>query len=117
MALIAEHKRVEEMKVETAKSSPNNIVCDGKSEMSKGKRLMAEDEDCHSQDDLDEVDEHLAFLSRRFAKLKFKKNPRAMKPNGNMVEKSKFKCFKCGITGHFANECGSLVLKRKGLSL
>ena len=72
VALIAEHKRVEEMKVETVKSAPNNIICEGKSEMSKGKGLMAEDEDCHSQDDLDEVDEHLAFLSRGFAKLKFK---------------------------------------------
>ena len=54
---------------------------------------------------MEDIDEHLAFLSRRFAKLKFKKNFGAAKPNRNMVDKSKFKCYKCGLAGHFASEC------------
>ncbi|KAL8104068.1 hypothetical protein AgCh_028339 [Apium graveolens] len=50
----------------------------------EGKGLVAENEDHLSQDDMDDIDEHLAFLSRRFAKLKFKKNFGAARPNRNM---------------------------------
>ena len=32
-----------------------------------------------NQDDLDKIDEYLAFLSRRFSKLKFKRNPYVLK--------------------------------------
>jgi len=71
----------------------------------KGKGMVAETEDHLSQDDMDDIDEHLAFLSRRFSKLKFKKNFGAAKPNRNMVDKSKFKYFKCGLAKHFASEC------------
>ena len=71
----------------------------------KGKGLVTENEDSLSQDDMEDIDEHLAFLSRRFAKLKFKKNFGAAKPNRNMVDKSKFKYFKCGLAGHFSSEC------------
>ena len=58
------------------------------------------------------IDQHLAFLSRRFSKLKFKKNFNSAKPfksnpksDRSMVDMSKFKCFNCGNAGHFANEC------------
>ncbi|KAL8103720.1 hypothetical protein AgCh_028067 [Apium graveolens] len=71
----------------------------------KGKGLIAENEDSLSQEYMKDIDEHLAFLSIRFAKLKFKKNFGATKTNRNMVDKSKFKCFKCGLAGHFASEC------------
>ncbi|KAL8105367.1 hypothetical protein AgCh_029240 [Apium graveolens] len=53
---------------------------------------------------MDDIDEHLAFLCIRFSKIKFKKNFGAAKPNRNMVDKSKFKCFKCGLPGQFATD-------------
>ena len=64
---------------------------------------------------MEEIDEHLAFLSRRFYKLKFKRNqtlsrrPITFRKDGQsrkgLVDKSKFKCFNCGIAYHFSNEC------------
>ena len=45
--------------------------------------------------------------------MKFKKNSKATKPNRNMVDKSKFKYFNCGISGHFANECRKPATEKK----
>ena len=44
-----------------------------KAEKGKGK-AETEDELVH-QEDLDYIDEYLAFMSKRFSKLKFKRNP------------------------------------------
>ncbi|KAL8134022.1 hypothetical protein AgCh_009193 [Apium graveolens] len=100
IALVAEQEKEKEIKVEAVESTPNLRVCEG-----KGKGLVTEHEDQLSQDDTDDIDGHLAFLSRRFSKLKFKKNFGAAKSNRNMVDKSKFRCFKCGLEGHFSSEC------------
>ncbi|KAL8119007.1 hypothetical protein AgCh_016487 [Apium graveolens] len=94
----AELEKEKEVKMEVVESTSR--VCE-----SKGKGLAAENADSLSQDDMEDIDEYLAFLSRRFSKLKFNKNFGAAKPNRNMVDKSKFKCFKCGLAGHFASEC------------
>ena len=83
VALVDENERKEELKAEVVKVVPSLNIGKDKSESSKGKGLVTEDEDNLSQDDSNGVDEHLAFLSRRFAKLKFKKNPRGAKPNRN----------------------------------
>ena len=48
------------------------LVKEESSELKQGKRKMTEEVD--SDEDTDGIDEHLAFLSRRFSKLKFKKN-------------------------------------------
>ena len=82
--------------------------------MSKGK-LKVEGTKDMTQEELEEIDEHLAFLSRRFSKLKFKRNPSMSRPptsfrkdnqaGKSLVDRSKFKCFNCGIVGHFSNEC------------
>lgn len=48
------------------------------SESRKGKGKVIEEHD--SDEDMDEIDEHLAFLSKRFSKMKFKKHPNAAKP-------------------------------------
>ncbi|KAL8118058.1 hypothetical protein AgCh_015817 [Apium graveolens] len=101
IALVADLEKEKEVKMEAVESTSK--ACE-----SKGKGLAAENKDSLSQDDMEDIDEHLAFLSRRFAKLKFKKNFGAAKPNRNMVDKSKFKCFKCGLAGHFANESDGL---------
>ncbi|KAL8101228.1 hypothetical protein AgCh_033198 [Apium graveolens] len=87
-------KKEKEVKVEAVESTLK--VC-----QNKRKGLVAENEDHLSQDDMDDINENLAFLSKRFSKLKFKKNFGAAKPSRNMVDKSKFKCFKCGLEEHF----------------
>ncbi|KAK1379249.1 hypothetical protein POM88_025993 [Heracleum sosnowskyi] len=73
---------------------------------------MTEESEPSNQEEMDELDEHLAFLSRKFSKLKFKRNLDVSKPfrkdsqtNKNFVERSKFKCFNCGMGCHIADEC------------
>ncbi|XP_063935540.1 uncharacterized protein LOC135147084 [Daucus carota subsp. sativus] len=86
------------------------LVKEDSSESRKRKAKVKEEAD--SGEESDGIDEHLAFLSRRFSKLKFKKNFNSAKPfKGNpksdksMVDISKFKCFNCANACHFANEC------------
>ncbi|KAL8126889.1 hypothetical protein AgCh_013981 [Apium graveolens] len=98
IALVVELEKEKEVNMEAVESTSRVFE-------NKVKGLAVESEDSLSQDDIEDIDEHLAFLSRRFSKLKFKKNFGAAKPNRNMVDKSKFKCFKCGLAGHFASEC------------
>ena len=88
-------------------------MCEEKKETYKEKLMMEETENL-TQEELEEIDEHLAFISRRFFKLKFKRNPTLYRPpttfrKGSqwgkwLVDRSKFKCFSCGIKCHFCNE-------------
>ena len=75
ITLVASVGKLEEMKMETTiKATPTMEGCEGKVGGSKGKGkvvVVADDDD---------IDEHLAFLSRRFSKLKFKRNPSTNKP-------------------------------------
>ncbi|KAL8093464.1 hypothetical protein AgCh_035369 [Apium graveolens] len=82
VALIADNEKTEARNEE--KTMPSLKIGTSKSESSKGKEQVAEVEDSSSQDDSDDVDEHLVFLSRRFAKMKFKKNAKFTKSNKNM---------------------------------
>lgn len=111
--LMASVKEVQSEDEETpTKAAPNPRVCEGRTEPNKGKGVMTEEPDEEDANDDSDVDEHLAFLSRKFSKLRFKRNYSASKPfkknfqpNKNMVDKSKFKCYNCGVAGHFSNEC------------
>ncbi|KAK1366163.1 hypothetical protein POM88_041724 [Heracleum sosnowskyi] len=112
VALVASVNKAEDMKEEIAEATPSPSACEGRTESRKCKGKMIEESEPSNQDEMDELDEHLAFLSRKFSKLKFKRNPEVTKPfrkdfqsNKNYVERSKFKCFNCGMGGHFANEC------------
>ncbi|KAL8124707.1 hypothetical protein AgCh_012382 [Apium graveolens] len=62
IALVAELEKEKEVKMEAVESTSR--VCEN-----KGKGLAVESEDSLSQGDMEDIDEHLAFLSRRFAKL------------------------------------------------
>ena len=76
------------------------------------------------EDGLDDIYEYLAFLSRRFSKLNFKRNPSMSKStpsyrkdsqqNRSVVDMSKFKCYNCGIAGHFSNECRKPKSEKRG---
>lgn len=47
----------------------------------KGKgKAVEEDNDCSTQDELDDLDEDLAILSKRFSNLKFKRSKSFSKP-------------------------------------
>ena len=99
-------------------------VCEGKAEASKGKGKVKVEDDSMNQDDLDDIDEYLAFLSRRFSKLKFKRNPSVSKSipsyrkdsqqNKSFVDRSKFKCYNYGIVGHFSNKCRNPKTEKRG---
>lgn len=89
-------------------------VCEGRAEVGKGKgKLIEEDDASSTQDDLDDIDKHLAFLARKFSKLKVKRNATAPRPfrrsgqpkSSNLVNRSKSKCYNCGLAEHFSNEC------------
>ena len=78
------------------------------------------------QEDLDDIDEYLSFLLRRFSKLKFKRNTSMSKPipsyrkdiqhNRFFIDRSKFKYLNCGFVGHFSNECWKPKTEKKGNS-
>ncbi|KAK1403155.1 hypothetical protein POM88_002760 [Heracleum sosnowskyi] len=112
VALVASGEKAEDMKEEAAETTPSQSAYEGRAKSRKFKGKMIEESEPSNQDEMDELDEHLAFLSRKFSKLKFKRNPDVSKPfrkdsqtNKNFVKRSKFKCFNCGMRGHFANEC------------
>nr|XP_017250775.1 PREDICTED: uncharacterized protein LOC108221405 [Daucus carota subsp. sativus] len=115
VALVAEKEEEEE-----EKPSKPVSASEGKN---KGKAVEETDEPS-TQDELDDLDEHLAFLARKFSKLKFKRNAASSRPfnRGNqskpsgMVDRSKFKCYNCGLAGHFSNECRRPSVEKKGSS-
>ena len=68
---------------EAVSEAPRKNAGVGKLKAEKGKgKAKIEDESMH-QEDLDDIDEYLAFISRRFSKLKFKRNPSMSKSTPN----------------------------------
>ena len=74
-----EDKKVISSEEEVVLDAPNRSVCEGKAEAGKGKGKAEVEDDSMNQDDLDDIDEYLAFLYRRFSKLIFKRNPSVSK--------------------------------------
>ena len=104
--------------------APSNNAGKNRQEDGKGKKKAETKEESVHHEDLDDIDEYLAFMSRRFSKLKFKRNPAVSKSipsyrrnnqqNKSFVDRSKFKCFNCGIDGYFFNECRKPKTEKKG---
>ena len=103
----------------SSKSSGEN-----KQDARKGKGKDESEDESVPQENLDDIDEYLAFMSRKFSKLKFKRNPamsksipnyrRDSQQNKPLVDRSKFKCYNCGIAGHFSNECRKPKIGKRG---
>ena len=55
--------------------------------MERGKKKAKTKEESVHHEDLDDIDEYLAFMSRRFSKLKFKRNPAVSKINSQLQKK------------------------------
>ena len=119
VALFAKNKE-EKTSEGVVVEAPNRIA--GENRQNAGKEEI-EEESVH-QKNLDDIDEYLAFMSRRFCKLKFKRNlamsksipsyKRDNQQNKSFVDRSKFKCYNCGIVGHFSNECRKPKTEKKG---
>ena len=116
VALVAEKsdEKDEPVKNVSANITPSKKSGEGKAEGHKGKsKMVMENEDDSTDEELNDIDEHLAFLARKFSKLKFKKNASSARPfrksnqprSSNLVDRSNFKCFNCGLAGHFSSEC------------
>ena len=74
VAKVKEIKKFVSSEEEAVSEAPRRNDSEGKLEVGKGKgKAETEDEPMH-QEDLNDIDEYLAFLSRRFSKLKFKRN-------------------------------------------
>ena len=74
VALVAKRKE-EETNEGVVVEAPSRIAGENKHDAGKGKsKEESEDESVH-QEILDDIDEYLPFMSRRFSKLIFKRNP------------------------------------------
>ena len=123
VALVAKNKE-EETSEGVVVEAPIKIAGENRQEAGKGKGKTEIEEESVHQEDFDDIDEYLAFMSRKFSKLKFKRNPAMCKSipsyrmdnqqNKSFVDRSKFKCYNCGIAGHFSNECRKLKTEKKG---
>ena len=60
---------------EAVPSAPNKYVCEGRVRSRKRQRKGRAEDESMPQEDLDDIDEYFAFLSRIFSKLKFNRNP------------------------------------------
>lgn len=111
VALVAKVRTEEEgtKKEVVEDSAPKSASGLKNDESSKGKGKMVEVEEGSSGEEDEELDDYLAFLSKKFSKLRFKRNTsannsrRTYQSGKEMIDKSKVKCFSCGVAGHFAN--------------
>ena len=72
VALVATDKEIKKVISSEDKfvpNAPNKNICECKAEASKGKEKAEVEDESTNQDDLNDIDEYLAFLSRRFSKL------------------------------------------------
>ena len=123
VALVAKSKE-EETSEGAIVEAPSKIAGENKQDAGKGKSKDESEDESVYQENLDDIDEYLAFMSRRFSKLKFKRNPAMSKSipsyrrdnqqNKSFVDRSKFKCYNCGIAGHFSNECRKPKTEKRG---
>ena len=84
-------------------------------ENTKDEQETKSEKDFYSMEELESLDdESVAYLAKRFSKLKFQRPkgvrkfmPKQSGEKKTLIDKSKIKCYKCNIMGHFANKCRS----------
>ncbi|XP_063942761.1 uncharacterized protein LOC135150404 [Daucus carota subsp. sativus] len=94
VALVAEKEEEGEKTLKSVVKNSSNNTGEGKNEAGKNKgKIIEENKESSAQDELDDLDEHLAFLARKFSKLKFKRNAANSRPfnRGNQSKPSDYR--------------------------
>src|SRR5438445_10770557 len=113
VALMAQRKYCQDEEPSTLIQgvSGGNVAEKVEEEEDTKKELEAKSEkDFYSMEELESLDdEYVAYLVKRYSKLKFQRHkggrkatPKLSGEKKTLIDKSKIKCYKCNIMGHFA---------------
>ncbi|KAL8115502.1 hypothetical protein AgCh_022124 [Apium graveolens] len=102
-SLVANDKKISEDELEP-QTQVVQAVHQKNKEPQKPVILELEDDEFYTLDELDEMDQSMAYLARKFSNIKVKRPKKGGYKSGS-VDRSKIRCYNCDELGHFATKC------------